>query len=92
MNRAILRGIADALANPNQAYDICLLYVEGLAQADEKVQRKIMFASMDFWRASVLGHTDPLAWENMQRVLLDMSLITQPLDLSKAYTNQFIQP
>lgn len=92
MTRAIRRGITDVLANPNQAYDICLLYVEGLAQADEKVQRKIMFASMDFWRADVIGHTDPIAWENMQMVLLDMALITQPLDLNKAYTNQFIQP
>jgi NitT/TauT family transport system substrate-binding protein len=92
MNRAILRGIADVLANPNQAYDICLGYVEGLAQADEKVQRQILFASMDFWRADVPGHSDPAAWENMQKVLLDMGLLKQPQDLSKAFTNDFIQP
>jgi NitT/TauT family transport system substrate-binding protein len=92
MDRAIQRGIADVLANPNQAYDICLGYVEGLAQSDEKVQRQIMFASMDFWRAEVVGHSDPAAWENMQKVLLDMGLISQPQDLSQAFTNQFIQP
>jgi NitT/TauT family transport system substrate-binding protein len=92
MDRAILRGIADVLANPNQAYDICLGYVEGLAQSDERVQREIMFASMDFWRADVLGQSDPQAWENMQKVLLDMGLINQPQDLSKAFTNQFILP
>jgi NitT/TauT family transport system substrate-binding protein len=91
MVRAILRGVADVLANPNQAYDICTKYVEGLAQSDEKVQREIMFASMEFWRANVPGYSNPKSWENMQKVLLDMGLINQPLDLSKAFTNDFIK-
>ena len=91
MVKAILRGVADALANPNEAYEICTKYVEGLAQADEKVQRKILLASMEFWRADRPGYSDPKAWENMQKVLLDMGLISQPLDLSKAFTNEFIK-
>jgi NitT/TauT family transport system substrate-binding protein len=37
-----------------------------------------------------LGYSDPQAWENMQDVLLDMGLITEKLDLSKAFTNEFI--
>ena len=30
-------------------------------------------------------------WENMQQVLLDMELLTTPLDLDAAYTNRFIE-
>jgi NitT/TauT family transport system substrate-binding protein len=90
MVRAIRRGIAFVLDNPNQAYDICTLYVEGLAQGDERVQREVMRESMKFWQAETIGAADPQAWENMQQVLLDMGLISQPLDLSKAFTNQFV--
>ncbi|MGB9641237.1 MAG: ABC transporter substrate-binding protein [Anaerolineales bacterium] len=92
MNRAFLRGIAFVLAKPDDAYQICTNYVEGLAQSDERVQREILRASMEFWRSNQPGRSNPQAWENMQKVLLDMGLLTQPLDLSKAYTNQFVQP
>jgi NitT/TauT family transport system substrate-binding protein len=37
-----------------------------------------------------LGYSDPKAWDNMQAVLLDMGLLSQPLDLSKAFSNEFI--
>jgi hypothetical protein len=37
-----------------------------------------------------LGFSDPQAWENMQNVLLDMGLIAEEMDLSKAFTNEFV--
>lgn len=92
MNRAFLRGIAFVLAKPDDAYQICTNYIEGLAQSDERVQRDILRASIEFWRAKQPGMSNPQAWENMQKVLLEMGLLTQPLDLSKAYTNQFVRP
>ena len=36
------------------------------------------------------GMSDPLAWENMQAVLLDMGSYSAPLDLSKAFSNDFM--
>jgi NitT/TauT family transport system substrate-binding protein len=42
------------------------------------------------WKADRLGYSDPHAWENMNDVLVKMQLIPEPLDLSKAYTNQFV--
>ncbi len=92
MNRAFLRGIAFVLAKPDDAYQICINYVEGLSQSDERVQRDVLRASMEFWRAKQPGISNPQAWENMQKVLMDMGLLTQPMDLSKAYTNQFVKP
>lgn len=91
MVQATLRGLADTLANPDEAYEICKKYVENLAQADQTVQKQILAASMEFWRADQLGQTNPLAWENMQKVLLEMGLLSAPLDLSKAYTNEFVR-
>jgi NitT/TauT family transport system substrate-binding protein len=68
-----------------------LKYVENLDKADANVQRQILDVSIQLWQADTLGESNPTAWENMQNVLLDMGLLTQPLDLSKAYTNEFIK-
>ncbi len=90
MVTALLHGISDTLADPQAAYQISLSYVDTLAQADTAVQKQVLATTIGLWKADRLGESSPTAWENMQSVLLDMGLLTQPLDLSKAYTNEFI--
>jgi NitT/TauT family transport system substrate-binding protein len=92
MVQATLRGIADTIANPDEAYKISLDFVEGLAQADEAIQKEILTTSVALYQSEPVGQSDPAAWENMQQVLLEMGLVSQPLDLSKAYTNEFVTP
>ena len=94
MVQAFLRGLADTIANPDEAYEISKKYVENLAnlsEADAAVQKEVLVASIEFWQAEILGYSEPAAWENMQSVLLTMDLLTEPLDLSKAFTNDFIK-
>jgi NitT/TauT family transport system substrate-binding protein len=92
MVQATLRGIADTMANPPEAYQISLEYVEALASADAFVQQQVLATSITFWQAEVLGYCNPAAWENMQQVLLNMGLLSEPLDLSLAFSNEFIEP
>jgi len=91
MVQAVLKGIADTLTDPEQAFEICKKYIEGLDQVDQDVQRAILDASIEFWRADTPGISDQEAWENMQSVLLDMGMMDQALDLSAAYTNEFMK-
>jgi len=91
MVQATLRGVADTLADPDQAFEICKKFVDELAQADQAVQKEVLASSLEFWQADQLGRSDPAAWENMQDLLLEMGLLTQPQDLSKAFTNEFIK-
>ncbi|MGE5224996.1 MAG: ABC transporter substrate-binding protein [Omnitrophica WOR_2 bacterium] len=90
MVRALSRGITDTIQNPDQAYEISKKYVETLAQADEKAQKETLAASIGQWQANPVGYSDPKSWENMQQVLLDMGLIKEPVDLSKAFTNDYL--
>ncbi len=92
--QATLKGLQDTIANPDEAYEISKQFVEDLAQADREVQMEILRTAIHYWQAEgrPLGTSDPKAWENMQQVLLDMGLITQEQDLTKAFTNQFVQP
>ncbi len=91
MVKALSLGIADTIANPQSAYESSLKYVDQLALADEKLQKEILATSIEFWKTDVLGRSDPAAWQNMHDLLLEMGLLTAPLDLEKAYTNEFIE-
>ncbi len=90
MVKATLQGMTEAAANPAQAYEICKKYVDTLTQADAVVQKQVLATSIEFWALNPPGYTDPAAWENMQKVLLEMKLLAQAQDLSKSYTNQFV--
>lgn len=89
-NRALQRGLEDTLNDPDAAYEICKLYVENLASADQVVQRAVLESSLDLWRAERLGESDSQAWENLQALLLEMGLLTAPLDLNAAYSNEYL--
>jgi NitT/TauT family transport system substrate-binding protein len=90
MIEATLRGMQESIANPSRAYEISKRYVEGLDQADQTVQRGILEASIPFWEAEPLGFSDSQSWENMHKVLLEMGLLAEPLELDRAFTNQFL--
>lgn len=87
---AMLRGIADTAENPIEAYEISKKYVENLAEADTDLQRQILAESIALWQTDRLGYTEPAGWINMQQVLLNMGLLTEPQDLDKAFTNALL--
>lgn len=85
--RAVLRGLADTLANPEEAYEISKEYVEGLDDS----RMNVLEASIDLWRADTLGLTDGDSWQRTQEVLLEIGFLDAPLeDLEATYTNEFV--
>ncbi len=90
MTSAFLKGLADTLANPDEAYNISKKYVPNLSQQDAATQKKILSLTMELWKAPHLGISDAQAWQNMENTLLKMGQLKQPLDVSKAFTNQFV--
>jgi NitT/TauT family transport system substrate-binding protein len=90
MARGLLRGLADATANPDEAYEISKKYVENLDKADVNVQKAVLNASIEYWKSSKPGATSLEAWQNTQKILLDMGLLQKELDLTKAFTNDFL--
>jgi NitT/TauT family transport system substrate-binding protein len=87
---AFLHGLQDTITDPDAAYEICKKYVENLVQTDPIVQKQVLGTSIEMWRAPKLGYSDPAAWENMQKVLVDMGLYPKPIELDKAFTNEFL--
>jgi NitT/TauT family transport system substrate-binding protein len=86
--RAFAHGLSDTIAQPDEAYTISKKYIDGLT--DDAVEKQVLAATIDMWKAPHLGMSDPAAWDTMQRTLLDTGLLTQAQDLSKTYTNEFV--
>jgi NitT/TauT family transport system substrate-binding protein len=89
MVSATLKGIQFTVENPEEAFQICFKYVEGLEDADQEVQFEVLKASIGLYQTDPYGYSHPEAWENMQRVLLQMGLMKKEIDLENTYTNEF---
>ena len=87
---AFIKGLRYSIDHPDEAFTLSESYIPNFADLDADVQKQVLATSMEQWKAERLGYSDPQAWENMQNVLLDMGLISEKMDLSKAFTNQFI--
>jgi NitT/TauT family transport system substrate-binding protein len=90
MVKAMLRGIDDANKDPDGAYEICKKYIENLDKADTKVQKAVLNASIEYWKSDKPGVTSLESWQNMQKLLMDMGLLQKELDLTKAFTNDYL--
>lgn len=88
---AVLQGIRETITDPDAAFEISKKYVPNLDQIEDPItQKQVLATSIAMWDAPVLGVSDPVAWDNMQKVLLEMKLYPTALDLSKAFTNDFL--
>ena len=87
---AFLKGLKDTIANPDDAFELSAFFIPKFADLNVDVQWQVLDVSTGQWQAQRLGYSDPQAWENMQNVLLDMGLLAEKMDLSKAFTNEFI--
>lgn len=87
---AFVKGLQYTIEHPDEIYDLSANHIPNHADLDEAVQKQVLATSAEMWKADRLGYSDPQAWENMQSVLLEMGLISEGLDLSKAFTNEFV--
>jgi NitT/TauT family transport system substrate-binding protein len=90
MVRATLKGIQYAQDNPDEAFQISEKYVQNLSTSDVQLQKQVLQNSIEMWKTSTPGKTDKQAWENMQSILLKMGLLTKPLDITSAFSNDYL--
>jgi len=87
--RAFLRGLGDTLADPNAAFEICRKHVEGLDE-NESVQRAVLEATLEYWQGEPLGASDPLAWQTTAQTMREAGLLSAPVDVEQAFTNEYL--
>lgn len=93
MVRAIRRGTADVIADPDAAFDLAVEhYVKDLAEEHYETQRQVLRNSVEIWRSDDLGRTNLARWEDTQAILLEIGLLAEPLDdLSACFDMRFLE-
>ncbi len=86
--RATLRGLADTLADPAEAFEISNGYVEGLG--DDRYG--VLEASLPLWQAENPGQSEIESWRRTQDALVAIGFLDEPLaELEAAFSNEFVE-
>jgi len=88
--RATLQGYQYAIEHSKEAAALTIKYDETLDVAFQQATIEAQIPLIDTGDARP-GWMDDHIWVNTQTILLDQGYITSPVDLSKAYTNEFIK-
>ncbi|MEN8172109.1 MAG: ABC transporter substrate-binding protein [Chloroflexota bacterium] len=91
MVQAVKSGIRFTITHPDEAFELSEAYVADLGFANAAPQMDILEASIKYYQQDPLGYSSLEAWQNTQAMLLEMGLLTTPLDLSAAFSNDFIR-
>lgn len=58
--------------------------------ADELLQMEVLMATIELWEADRLGYSDADSWQVTEDTLIQMGQLSEGIDLSSAFTNDFV--
>ncbi|HHX42446.1 MAG TPA: ABC transporter substrate-binding protein [Chloroflexi bacterium] len=90
ITRAFVRGLEDAIADPDAAFDIARRAIPEMDDATATLQRAVLQESIAIWRSEQLGHNSPAAWAESVDLMHRLGLLTSAIDPEVLYTNRFV--
>ena len=89
--RALVRGLQDAVNDPDLAFNTSKKFVDGLGSDPQKdaIQMQVLKDTIKLWLPP-LGKSDPAAWTETQQVLIKMGLLKDKIANEQLFTNQFV--
>jgi NitT/TauT family transport system substrate-binding protein len=89
---ATLRGVQYVEQHPDRAVELSKKYVPGLDQAKDAANaRAVLDATLPLWKSSGrAGQNSAKTWQDMARFMASYGLLSKPLDVSGAFSNQYL--
>ncbi len=93
---ASVRGLRATLDDPDAAFDLSLEFIPEANLGDVELQRQVLLESLPYWyseltTANGLGFTDADLWVASEEFMLEAGLLTGPVDVNAAFTNEFVE-
>jgi NitT/TauT family transport system substrate-binding protein len=90
---ATLRGLRDALADPDTAFGASLRRMPELSPDSQPLQRDVLTATLEYYKPVAgrsIGATTPRSWQTTQDFLQSIGVIPRSVDAGLYYTNAFV--
>lgn len=92
---ATLHGMRYTLAHPEEAFQLCLKYLPELGNKQREQEHQVFLASIKLWendytRRKGLGFSDPRAWEDSQRLMLQAGMIPRETKVTDFLRQEFL--
>lgn len=87
---ALVKGLDYTIKNPDQALAISIQALPEAGGANVKTTQGVLQASIDLWKNSRIGYVNPTDWTESEKFMKDAGFIKADIDVTKAYTNQFV--
>ena len=87
--RATLRGWYYAIENPAEAVDMTLQY-DPLLDRNHQMRMMETQTPLIHTGEAEIGRMEDSVWQQMHQMLLDGGVLAQPINISEAYTTQFL--
>jgi len=87
--KATVHGWQDAMEKPSQA----IMYtLETGGKLNEQHEIKMLKAAIPLLKPdkNPIGYMEPAVWQSMEQLLLKQGFIKKPVDVSQAFTNEFL--
>ncbi len=91
MVRATLKGLAYAIENPAETFEIARKSIPEMTAEDAPTQRQVLDASIELWQSDNLGQSNQQAWQDSIDFMTEAGLLENQVDLNSLYTNQFVE-
>ena len=91
--KAVVKSWTYAIANQKETLDIFLKLNPNIdaKYSSLKLPVVLKMAQSDDTNANGFGHSTQERWDNMQKSLISMGLMKDPVDVSKIFTNDFLK-
>ncbi|MBE7530348.1 MAG: ABC transporter substrate-binding protein [Ardenticatenaceae bacterium] len=88
--RAYLQGIADVIADPEEAVTLVMQYNDTLV-AEEQERRLQAWLPLINPAGSTLGAMQTNIWEQIHQIMLDHGILAEPITIEEAYDLRFLE-
>lgn len=92
MVRATQRGLKQAIANPQEAFQISREMIPEITDKDAPMQFQVLKASAKLWKSDRMGASDRESWQESVDFMVETGLLNKKVNVDDLYTNRFITP
>jgi NitT/TauT family transport system substrate-binding protein len=89
--RALMQGIADSIANPDDALQTTVAAIPDAGGANLKASQAVLNASIPLWKNTHIGESRAEDWSAMEKFMREAGFIQQDVNVQQAFTNEFVQ-